>query len=204
MPVQSPDPRIPFFNHLADHWDGWENLETLPGRLAAALAAFGIAPQERVLEVGCGTGNLTLALTRHLSEAGRIFAVDSCARMLEKARAKVQDPRVAWILAPVQELPADPRDLDRAILMGVWPHLVEKRAVLETLHGRLRPQGMLHIWHLASRERINQIHAGAHPAVAQDMLEPAQEIAMLLENVGFEVLEIQDDAAQHLVSARRT
>jgi 2-polyprenyl-3-methyl-5-hydroxy-6-metoxy-1,4-benzoquinol methylase len=180
-----------------------ENIETLPGRLADALAAFQVAPQDRVLEVGCGTGNLTLALTRHLSEAGRIFAVDCSAKMLEKARAKVQDGRVTWVLAPIQELPEELGDMDRAILMGVWPHLEDKRSTLVLLHQRLRHGGMLHIWHLASRERINQIHAGAHPAISGDLLEPAEQLANLLCEHGFTVLDVQDDETQYLVSAKR-
>ena len=199
----APEPRVAFFDHLAEHWDGWEDLDTLPGRLDRALEDFGVAPGERVLEVGCGTGNLTLALTRRLGAEGRVFAVDCSPKMLARARTKVADPRVTWIQAAVQELPPEPRDLDRAILMGVWPHLDAKGQVLDLLHRRLRPGAGLHIWHLASRREINETHAKAHAAVAGDVLEPARDLSALLEAHGFEVLAARDDETQHSVSARR-
>jgi len=199
----APEPRVAFFDHLAEHWDGWEDLATLPGRLDGALRGFGVAPGERVLEVGCGTGNLTLALTRCLGAEGRVFAVDCSPNMLARARAKVQDPRVTWIQAAVQELPPEPGELDRAILMGVWPHLDAKDQVLDLLHRRLRPGAGLHIWHLASRRQINATHAKAHAAVAQDVLEPALELAARLEAHGFAVTAALDDETQHSVSARR-
>ncbi len=204
MSLEPTDPRLPFFNALAERWDSLQNLEELPQRLARTLAHFQVDPRERILEVGCGTGNLTRTLTLHLGEAGRIFAVDGAPRMLEKAQTKVQDPRVTWIQARIQDLPEALVELDRAILMGVWPHLDDKAATLNLLRQRLRPMGRLHIWHLAGREHINRIHAGAHPAVSGDLLEPARELADLLPRHGFQVLELQDDASEYCVSALRT
>lgn len=208
MSTEYLDPRVSFFDDLAERWDGFEDLQALAGRLAEGLRHFQVRPDERILEVGCGTGNLTSALCRHLSQAGRIVAVDCSARMLERARAKVTDGRVTWIHAHLQDLPRDGAAFDgvafdRAILMGVWPHLGGKGQVLESLHGQLRPGGMLHLWHIASRARINQIHSGGHPSIAQDMLEPASEISELLTDSGFEVLDSRDDETQHFVTARR-
>lgn len=204
MSAASMDPRLPFFDELAERWDRLENMDSLPQRLAQSLARLGVGAHERVLEVGCGTGNLTLALTHHLGPDGRIFAVDCSERMLEKARAKVEDVRVSWVLAPVQAMPPELTAMDRVILMGVWPHLDDKPSVLDELHRRLRPGGMLHIWHLASRDCINRIHAGAHPAVAGDLLEPAEQIAEQARAHGFAVLEALDDDTSLLVSARRS
>jgi len=107
MSTEYLDPRVSFFDDLAERWDGFEDLQALAGRLAEGLRHFQVRPDERILEVGCGTGNLTSALCRHLSQAGRIVAVDCSARMLERARAKVTDGRVTWIHAHLQDLPRD-------------------------------------------------------------------------------------------------
>lgn len=204
MPAMSLDPRLPFFDALAERWDRDQDLERLSGRLDAGLEALGVGRSERVLDAGCGTGNLTLALARRLGPAGRIRALDLSPRMLAWARTKLADPRVTWIQAPLQALPADVTGLDRAILMGVWPHLDDRDAVLDLLHGRIRPGGRLHVWHLASRETINAIHAAAHPSVAGDLLEPPEAIAQALRRHGFEILECWEDVSESRVSGRRS
>ena len=204
MPAMSLDPRLPFFDALAERWDRDQDLERLPGRLDAGLEALGVGHAERVLDAGCGTGNLTLALARRLGPAGRVLALDPSPGMLAQARRKLDDPRVTWVQAPLQALPAEVTDLDRAILMGVWPHLDNRDAVVDLLHGRIRPGGHLHVWHLASREIINAIHAAAHPSVAGDLLERPEVIAQALPRHGFELLACWEDASESRVSGRRS
>jgi len=46
---------------------------------------MGVNPDETVLDVGCGTGNLTGALLARLSATGRVIAVDISPRMIEVA-----------------------------------------------------------------------------------------------------------------------
>lgn len=52
------------------------------------------APGERVLEIGCGTGRLTLPLAR---DGIRVVALDSSLRMLGRLRAKLQEGPVAAV-----------------------------------------------------------------------------------------------------------
>jgi ubiquinone/menaquinone biosynthesis C-methylase UbiE len=75
-----------FFDGIADKWDGWDDLEVLGRRLAAGLEEMGVAPHETVLDVGCGTGNLTKALLARLGPNGRVIAADISPRMVEVAR----------------------------------------------------------------------------------------------------------------------
>ncbi len=195
------NPRAAFFDAIAKQWDGWEDLPVLMERLGAGLDAFGVEPGESVLDVGCGTGNLTRALLDRLSDAGRIVAVDLAPRMIAAARRKVSDPRVEWHVVDARQLPCADASCDRVICYSVWPHLDERPAVARELARVLRPGGRVHVWHLISRERVNQIHAGAGEAVCRDHLPPASQTARLFADAGFRITTAVETADSYLVTA---
>jgi ubiquinone/menaquinone biosynthesis C-methylase UbiE len=195
------NPKAAFFDGIADQWDGWEDLPVLRDRLRSGLEAFGVAAGEHVLDIGCGTGNLTLALLERLSDEGRIVAVDIAPRMIAAARRKVSDSRVAWHAVDARRLPLADACCDRAICYSVWPHFDDPAAVAREALRVLRPGGAMHIWHLISRERINSIHAGAGDAVCRDTLAPVQETAGLLEGLGFVVIASSEGDDHYLVTA---
>src|SRR6201993_5184400 len=61
--------------------------------LAMLLARLGVAHGESVLEIGCGTGALTLPLAEAVGEHGRVGAVDISEPMLNAARQKIGERR---------------------------------------------------------------------------------------------------------------
>jgi len=197
------NPRSAYFDSIAERWDGWEDLQRLPVRLAAGLAELGVRPDETVVDVGCGTGNLTQALLVRLSAVGRVVAVDIAPGMLEVARRKVRDPRVSWRVASAERLPLADAGADRVLCFSVWPHLADRHAVAAEVCRVLRPGGFLHVWHLSSRETINGIHAGAGGPIGADLLPPADETARLLAEHGFAVRKVVDDVKRYLVTAAK-
>lgn len=203
MSHDSVDPRQDYFDTLADRWDGFEDLEVLGPRLDRELEILGIGRSETVMDVGCGTGNLTLALLRRLGPDGRVLAVDIAPAMIEKARDKVRDDRVAWIQGALARLPLPACSVDRAMLLSVWPHVDDRAAAASELFRVLRPGGVANVVHLNSRSRINAIHAGVGGAIGQDLLPPADETARTLEAAGFLVTAQRDDDEGYLVSASR-
>jgi ubiquinone/menaquinone biosynthesis C-methylase UbiE len=195
------NPRSAYFDGIADKWDGWDDLNLLAQRLEAGLAELGVGPGEAVLDVGCGTGNLTLALLKVVADSGKVFAVDISPRMIEIARCKVTDPHVTWHVAGAEDLPLASSTCDRIVCFSVWPHFPDPEAVGRELARVLRPGGHVHVWHLLSRHKINDIHAGAGDAVKHDLLLPAAETASQLAHAGFEVTTVIDDEEHYLVTA---
>ena len=59
--------------------------------LALLLARLDLAGGESVLEIGCGTGALTLPLAAAVGERGHVVAVDISEPMLGAARQKVSE-----------------------------------------------------------------------------------------------------------------
>src|SRR5207302_9692862 len=57
--------------------------------LALLLARLSLTGGESVLEIGCGTGALTLPLAEAIGEQGRLVAVDISEPMLGAARQRV-------------------------------------------------------------------------------------------------------------------
>lgn len=195
------NPRAVFFDGIAEKWDGWEDLAVLETKLSAGLDALGVRADETVLDVGCGTGNLTRALLTKLSPAGRVLAVDISPRMIEVARRKVSDARVSWHSEDARRLPLGDGSCDRVICYSVWPHFEDRKAVAAELGRVLKPGGSLHVWHLIPRHKINEIHAGAGEAVCRDMLPPVEETAELLATAGFRITTASESEGGYLVTA---
>ena len=197
------DPRIVFFDALADTWDSRHNLRELAGKLDDVLGEFGVGTNETVLDVGCGTGNLTKALLRRLGPSGRVVAIDISEKMLAGAKTKTSDPRVSWCLAAADQLPIEDQTINRAICFSAWPHFQDPAVVTRELHRVLCPGGHLHILHLIPRSKVNRIHAEAHPSVHHDLLAPACETAKLLDSNRFRVIAMTDDDRCYTITANR-
>ncbi|MBU4199977.1 MAG: class I SAM-dependent methyltransferase [Verrucomicrobia bacterium] len=197
------DPRSIFFDSIAAEWDARQDRPDLARDLDACLAQFGLKENEVVLDVGCGTGNLTVALLRRLGPAGRVMAIDISDQMLARAKGKVSDARVTWRHASADRLPAADEEIDRVLCFSVWPHLENPAAAVTEFYRVLRPGGFLHIWHLISRDKVNRIHQEADPAVQHDRLAPVGETASLLKKNRFSMIAMADDETRYSITGRK-
>jgi ubiquinone/menaquinone biosynthesis C-methylase UbiE len=191
-----------FFDRIASQWDGRVDLEQLAHTLRQGLLESRVAPDGTIVDLGCGTGNLTLALLEQLGSEGRVLAVDFSSHMIGEARRKVRDSRVRWLVADASELPLNNADADDVICFSAWPHFPQPARVLAEVRRVLRPGGKLCIWHAASRATISQIHARAGGAIENDCLPPGTELAALANAAGLDPFEVIDDDQRYVVRAR--
>jgi SAM-dependent methyltransferase len=114
--------------------------------LALLLARLGLAGGESVLEIGCGTGALTLPLAAAVGEQGRVVAVDISEPMLGAARQKVGEHglrNVALLLGDAQVFAFEPAAFDIATSrMGVM-FFADPAAAFRNIRGALKPGGRL-------------------------------------------------------------
>ena len=198
------DPRVSYFDSLADQWEELIPVAELLPRLREGLRKLGVGPDEHILDLGCGSGILLGTILEHIGLEGRVEAVDFAPRMIARASEKHTDGRVRFHLAQATDVPLPARSVDRVICFSAWPHFTRPDDVITEMHRLLRPGGRVHIWHADSRDTINDIHRNAGDAVRDDMLVPAEELARLFSSAGFKVDDVIDSSDCYLVSATRS
>jgi ubiquinone/menaquinone biosynthesis C-methylase UbiE len=107
-----------------------------------------IAPGQRVLDLGCGTGTLAI-LTKRLAPEAHVIGLDVDPEVLAIAKRKAEAAGVAieWTLAPADRAPIAAGSLDRVLSTLVLHHLApdEKARTLANVRRWLRPDGELHV-----------------------------------------------------------
>ena len=103
--------------------------------------AAGVASGQRVLDVACGTGALTLAVARKVGPSGSVFGLDPNPEMLAVARRK--PARIEWIDGCAERLPFDDCSFDAVVSQFGFMFFDDKVAALRETMRVLRPGGRL-------------------------------------------------------------
>jgi ubiquinone/menaquinone biosynthesis C-methylase UbiE len=105
-----------------------------------------IQPKMKALDLGCGTGTLTLMLKRAHPEA-EFTGLDGDPQVLDIARQKSRDTNIQWDEGLASSLPYPDSVFDRVITSLVIHHLVteDKRRAFKEIYRVLKPHGELYI-----------------------------------------------------------
>jgi prepilin-type N-terminal cleavage/methylation domain-containing protein len=195
------DPRIAFFDHHAVTWDNDPEMQSKTlARLSGIRDRLGIDSGMDLLEVGCGTGQVTGLLASWV-HPGRVTAVDFSRAMLERARAKGID--ADFKLFDVCAGSAGSELFDVALCFQSFPHFRDKPAALRFLAQSLKSNGRLIVLHFAGSAQINSFHQQTGGAVATDTLPVASKWPEWLEPAGLYLESLVDEDGLFLLVARR-
>jgi len=130
------------FDRAADFYDATRGYP--PGvaeKVADFLADEGqLRGDQRLLEIGVGTGRLALPVCRHVAQ---VIGVDLAVPMLRRLLDKRADEPIGVLRGDVTRLPLPDDSFDRALTMHIF-HLIEDwRAALRELSRVLRPGALL-------------------------------------------------------------
>jgi SAM-dependent methyltransferase len=113
---------------------------------ALLLARLGVTGGENVLEIGCGTGALTVPLAAAVGDNGRLVAVDISEPMIGVAHQRVEERglhNVKLLLGDAQVFEFEPAAFDLATSrMGVM-FFANPAAAFRNIGGALKPGGRL-------------------------------------------------------------
>lgn len=110
--------------------------------LRAALASLDLQPGMRVLDAGCGTGEMLVWLGAAVAPGGLALGVDLAAPHLDAARAALQ-PGALLLQADLRRPPLAAASFDLIWSVNTVHHLADPAAGIAALAALLRPGGRL-------------------------------------------------------------
>jgi ubiquinone/menaquinone biosynthesis C-methylase UbiE len=112
-------------------------------QLSVEKACAVLSSDNRVVEIGCGTGIITLGVAACV---GRVIGTDVSPEMIEVARRKAEEREVENVDFRVSDgyaLPYDDASFDAVLMFNTLHVVKEPEALLREAHRLLRPSGYL-------------------------------------------------------------
>jgi ubiquinone/menaquinone biosynthesis C-methylase UbiE len=182
--------------HWANRYDSTVQLLTLgqSKRLRTwTIDAAKIRSGESILDVGCGTGELTRFAKRAAGETGQVFGIDASPEMIDVAREKAAREKlnIEFRLEPIEHLSFADNSFDAVLSSLMMHHLPQdlKRAGLSEIYRVLRPNGRLVIVDMKRASGAVE-HVMGHLMAHGGMTQGLQDLPNLLQELGFANVEL--------------
>jgi SAM-dependent methyltransferase len=110
-----------------------------------AIRIAGIEPGMRVLDAGCGAGDVTQLLAQRVGPTGQVIAVDQASEAVAATRARVEKSNVANVDVVQEDIATIRLDTPVDAVVGrlVLMHVAEPIEVLRNLRQSLATQGIM-------------------------------------------------------------
>lgn len=149
-----------FWNFYAFLYDTILGLLPYQELLAKSVDALDIRESNlRILDAGCGTGNLASVISVFACRDICLEGIDTSPAMLRRARAKTQ--KFSWVRYARkdlnQPLPYSARSFDRVVALNVLYALREPQAILQEFHRILKFGGLLVIANPIASPKVRAI-----------------------------------------------
>jgi demethylmenaquinone methyltransferase/2-methoxy-6-polyprenyl-1,4-benzoquinol methylase/phosphoethanolamine N-methyltransferase len=160
-----------------------------------------LRPGEAVLDVGCGTGDLTLLAKQQVGATGRICGIDAAPEMIDVARRKARQigVEIDFRVEPIEAMTFPDQTFDVVLSSLMMHHLSEelKPRALAEIKRVLKPGGRVLI---ADMKRPTDwlgrqlMHVSMHGHLRQG----AQDLPALLGAAGFTSIEMDEKRSRIL------
>ena len=153
MSTTAKEPRKPYLPAMGRDWllplyDPFQRLLGMGSVHRQLVDQARIQPDQRILEIGCGTGNLAI-LTKRLHPGTEVVGIDPDPKALARAQRKAGREALSMLLHRgfAEELPYPDASFDRVLSALMFHHLgpEEKEKTLDEARRVLKPGGSLHL-----------------------------------------------------------
>jgi ubiquinone/menaquinone biosynthesis C-methylase UbiE len=149
---------------------------TIPERLLWAVDTLALQPDERLLEIGCGSGVAVSLICDRLT-TGKIIAIDQSSKMIAAAVHRNQDcvalGRAVFLTAALSEMTFTEEQFHKIFAVNVNVFWQKPARELRVIKEMLLPQGRLYLFY--------------EPPSASKIPEIADKVAAQLEAGGFAI-----------------
>ena len=106
-------------------------------------SAHFLSQEDRILEIGCGTGNATIPLAGYVK---KITAIDTSREMLDKAKEKMEKSgksNIQFLKKDIMELEEKAGSYDAVAAYHVLLYMKNQDEVLKKIHDFLKTEGII-------------------------------------------------------------
>jgi trans-aconitate methyltransferase len=178
----------------------------VPRLTSAILAELDAQPEDHILDIGCGDGQLTAQIAQ-VASAGKVLGVDSSKSFIDTAARDFSAPNCTYLMHDARELQTCPdvvsgkwdKCFSNAALHWILRDATARPGVFSSVHSALKPGGKL-VFEMGGFGCIAEVHAAVVSALVHVGLSAseaqgsspwffpsAEEMRELLSNAGFTV-----------------
>ena len=148
---------------------------------------------DQVLDVGCGTGTLSLAAKQKVGPTGKVFGIDVLPQMVEISQRKAAEAgvEITFQLGSIDDIPFPPNQFDVVLCSFMIFHMSEavRSQGIKEIQRVLKPEGRLLVLDIAPPSNPIQ-RAIANLFFGGFMQHRMQELLPSLEASGFSEIEV--------------
>jgi len=146
-----PDSGVELSNFTSKHYDKVMNIGSFgkyKGFIHKAIADLNISPNDKILDLGCGTGRNVLLMNKYLSDSSLITGMDISENMERQFKENCKNfKNIEFVNKRIDQPFKLDQEFDRVFISFVihgFPHEVRK-TVIQNAYNNLKSGGKFHI-----------------------------------------------------------